>query len=98
MVTEGEYFDTLTEDELWKRYCGFLDLPLQEFMRIQEHLLLEQIEEIGDTILGKKIMGNKKPTTIADFRRLVPLTTYDNYASYFDEKREDVLVEKPYVW
>ena len=98
MVSEGEYFNTLTEDELWKRYCGFLDLSLQEFMLIQEHLLLEQLEEIGDTVIGKQIMGDTKPATVADFRRLVPLTTYDDYAPYLNEKREDVLFEKPYIW
>jgi phenylacetate-coenzyme A ligase PaaK-like adenylate-forming protein len=98
MVSEGEYFNTLTEEELWKRYCGFLDLSLQEFMQIQEHLLLEQLEEIRDTILGKKIMGGQNPATVADFRRLIPLTTYDDYKTYLSEKREDVLVEKPYAW
>jgi phenylacetate-coenzyme A ligase PaaK-like adenylate-forming protein len=98
MVTENRYFSTLNEDEKWKRYCGFLDLSIQEFMQIQEHLLLDQLEEVGGSELGKKILQNHKPTTVDDFRRLVPLTTYDDYALYLDEKREDVLVEKPYVW
>jgi len=98
VTSENEYFKSLNDDERWKRYCGFLDLSLQEFMQIQEHLLFEELEEVGNTILGKKIMNNQKPTTVADFRRLIPLTTYDDYKPYLDEKRDDVLSEKPLAW
>ena len=31
-------------DKIWKAYCGFLDLTLDEFMQIQKRLLLEQID------------------------------------------------------
>ena len=37
--------------ELWKEYCGFLDLTIEEFMAIQNRLMLEQISkgtESGD--------------------------------------------------
>ena len=98
MVSENRYFATLNEDEKWKRYCGFLDLSVQEFKQIQEHLLFEQLGEIGDTILGKKLIGDKKPTTVTEFRRLVPLTTYDDYASVLNEKRDNNLAEQPFTW
>ncbi len=32
---------------IWDRYCSFLDLPLKEFMEIQEQLLLEQIRLVA---------------------------------------------------
>ena len=35
-------------DKIWKAYCGFLDLTLDEFMLIQKRLLL------GSSFLGQK--------------------------------------------
>jgi hypothetical protein len=35
---------------------------------------------------------------VAEFRRRVRLTTYEDYAPYLNEKREDVLAEKPVAW
>ena len=84
--------------KIWQRYCGFLDLSLREFMQIQDDLLMEEIELVAGTPLGKKIMNNNKPSSIAEFRTLVPLTTYDDYAEFLNEKREDVLAEKPCCW
>lgn len=98
MVAESQYFESLNEEEKWKRYCGFLDLSLEEFMQIQERLLLDELDEVSNTELGQKILHNKKLATVDEFRRLVPLTTYDDYESYLDEKRDNVLAEQPYAW
>jgi len=98
MLSEDKYFQTLTEGELWQRYCGFLDLSIDEFMEIQNELLMGQIEQVADSTLGKKIMGNQKPKSIEEFRQMVPLTTYDDYEPYLNEQREDALAEKPYLW
>ena len=98
MLSEDKYFETLTEDELWQRYCGFLDLSIDEFMEIQEELLMDEIEQVADSTLGKKIMGNRKPKNMEEFRQIVPLTTYDDYEPYLSEQREDVLAVKPYRW
>jgi len=84
--------------EIWQKYCGFIDLSIDEFMKIQEKLLMEQIELLSRCELGKKIMGDKIPKSVEEFRKNVPLTTYEDYAPYLSEKREDVLPEKPYVW
>jgi hypothetical protein len=83
---------------LWRKYCGFLDFSLEEFMAIQKQLLLEQIELVSGSPLGKKIMGESKPSSIEEFRSFVPLTTYQDYLPYLEEKREDVLSEKPVCW
>ena len=85
-------------EKIWQRYCGFLDLSLNEFMDIQSELLMEEIDMVVDTPLGKKIMRNQKPATIEEFRKMVPLTTYDDYAEFLNSKREDVLAEKVYRW
>lgn len=98
MLSEDKYFQDLTEDELWQRYCGFLDLSIDEWMDIQKELLTDEIELVADSILGKKIMGNQKPKSIDEFRRTVPLTTYDDYEPYLDEQRDDALAVKPYFW
>lgn len=98
MITKDELFKTWNQERIWQKFCGFFDLSLQEFMEIQEDLLLEEIELVADSTLGKKLMSKKKPATVAEFRRLVPLTTYEDYASYFNEKNDRVLAEKPYCW
>jgi len=82
----------------WQRYCGFLDLTVAEFMRIQERLLLEQVRLAYNSVLGRKIIGNVMPTTLEEFRKFVPFTTYDDYAPFLLEKNEDALPEKPVTW
>ena len=97
-ITEHKYFQTLSKEQLWQRYCGFFDLSLKEFMEIQGCLLLEQIDLVVDSTLGKKIMQGARPKTVEEFRRLVPLTTYEDYRPYFRAQQEDVLAEKPRFW
>jgi hypothetical protein len=97
MITKDNLFETGDRERIWQKYCGFFDLSLQEFMEIQEQLLMEQIELVNKSPLAKKLMP-KKPTDMAEFRKLVPLTTYDDYAAYLDGKNEDGLAAKPYVW
>jgi len=95
MLSEDKYFRELTKAELWQRYCGFLDLSIDEFMDIQEELLMDEIDRVADSPLGRKIMGNQRPKSVEEFRRIVPLTTYDDYEPYLSERREDILGEKP---
>ena len=98
MLSEDKYFKTLTKDELWERYCGFLDLSIDEFMEIQKELLMDEIERVADSTLGKKIMSNQKPKSVEEFRNVVPLTTYDDYEPYLSQKQDDALAIKPYLW
>jgi hypothetical protein len=97
MTKKDELFETGDHERIWQKYCGFLDLSLEEFMEIQEQLLMEQIELVCDSPLAKKFMP-KKPKDISEFRQLVPLTTYEDYADYLDNKNEDVLPAKPEYW
>jgi len=98
MPTTTELLRQGRRDEVWNKYCGFLDLSLEEFMEIQERLLMEQLQLVGRSKLGHILMGDDPPQDVEEFRRRVPLTTYEDYAPYLDEKREDVLVEKPVAW
>jgi len=98
MLPEDKYFATKDEKMLWERYCGFFNLSLEEFMSIQRRLLVEQIGLVSNSFLGKKIMNHNTPRDIGEFRKKIPLTTYEDYEPYLSQQREDVLVEKPYYW
>ena len=92
LLREGRY------EEVWQKCCGFIDLYLEDFMAIQRRLLLEQIELLNNCELGRTVMRGAAPTTVEEFRKQVPLTTYADYAPYLLEKREDVLPAKPLLW
>ncbi|MGD0726968.1 MAG: GH3 auxin-responsive promoter family protein [Spirochaetia bacterium] len=98
MLPEDVYFKTLDSEELWKRYCGFLDLTVEDFVQIQRSLLAEELSLVADSTLGRKILGARAPLTIEEFRQSVPFTTYSDYEPYLGEKRENALAAKPAVW
>jgi len=86
------------DEEAWQRCCGFIDLSLEDFMRIQRRLLSEQLELLKRCELGRYIMNGATPRNLEEFREQVPLTTYDDYAPYLLEQREDALPDKPALW
>ena len=98
MIPREDLLHNFDRPTLWRKYCGFLDLSTEEFMAIQGQLLLEQIELVSNSSLARKIVGERKPSSIEEFRDIVPITTYKDYLPYLEEKREDVLSEKPFCW
>ena len=98
MTTMVELLRQGRRDEIWKKYCGFADLSVQEFMEIQKELLAEQLQLLGRCELGQKLLGGKVPASMDEFRQNVPFTKYKDYIPYLPEKREDVLPEKASVW
>ncbi len=98
MATATELLRQGRKGQIWTKYCGFLDLSIDEFMKIQERLLLEQIELLSKTESGKRFLGEKPPETVAEFRQTVPITCYEDYEQFFDEKREDIKYEGAYLW
>lgn len=90
--------ETQPHDVIWNAYCGFLDLSIDQYMAIQNRLMLEQIGLWSASELGKSILKGKKPTTIEEFRAMVPLTTYDDYADILLQKRAESLPENPIIW
>lgn len=85
-------------DRNWLKYCGFLDLSIDQFMSIQESLLRQQIDCVAHSRLGQKIMGRNIPRNIAEFRRMVPLTRYADYLPELEQRDESSLTGKPYTW
>ncbi len=86
------------KEELWQMCCGFMDLNLEQFMAIQRRLMAEQIELLKGCSLGRKLMGGAMPSSIDEFRAVVPLTTYDDYIPELVEKREETLPLPPALW
>jgi len=84
-------------EELWQMCCGYLKLSLDQFMAIQESLLLEQIALMNKSPLGKKFLPIK-PQTVQEFRKMVPLTTYRDYLAELMEKKEETLPAKTAQW
>ncbi|MBR4411844.1 MAG: GH3 auxin-responsive promoter family protein [Firmicutes bacterium] len=84
--------------EIWDEYCGFLDLNINEYMQIQKRLLAEQIELYSRSGLGQKIMHGEKPSSVEEFRRNIPLTTYEDYADVLLMQKKEMLPGDPVVW
>ncbi|MEE9201567.1 MAG: GH3 auxin-responsive promoter family protein [Dehalococcoidia bacterium] len=98
MVTTQKLANPQEESPVWHKYCGHLDLSLKEFMAIQEGLLLEELDMIGRSEVGRKFLGKARPRSVDEFRERVPLTSYSDYLPLLGERREDVLPQKPRVW
>ena len=91
-VVKSEY------DRVWQKYCGFLDLDLPQFMSIQESLLLQQLEKVANCTLGRRLIGNRTPVSVEEYRHQVRLTTYEDYLPELDRGDGSALPEKPHVW
>ena len=87
-----------SKEEIWEEYCGFLTLSTEEFMAIQKRLLTEQMELWCNSALGQSILKGKVPTTIEEFRTMVPLTTYEDYAPILLSKQTKALPGEPVLW
>ncbi len=72
-----------------------LDKVSKNPVEVQEKTLLKIMEKNKNTEYGKKI-GFKDVHSVEDFQRIVPLTTYDDYADYVERmiEGEDNLMMK----
>jgi hypothetical protein len=98
MSNLAELFKEGKHAELWQRCCGFIDLSIDEFMTIQNQLLLEQLDLFKKCELGKNIMGGLTPRNVNEFRELVPLTTYEDYAPFLLKRNMKGLPKRPILW
>lgn len=89
---------TISSKEIWQEYCGFLDLSIDEYMYIQERLLKEQIQLLSKCELGQRFLKGQMPQNSDEFRRMVPLTAYEDYADILLMKQADKLPSPPVVW
>ncbi len=98
MLHFEEKLKTETPAQIWDEYCGFLDLSLTEYMDIQKRLLTEQIDLLSKCGLGQRFFKGQVPKTVDEFRKMVPLTKYEDYADILLLKRGDMLPAPPVVW
>lgn len=84
--------------EIWRRYCGFLDLGMEEFMAVQRRLLEEQLPRLASCELGRAIMKGAAPRSLEEFREKVPFTTYRDYTRFLSSRAEEALPQKPFTW
>ena len=92
LLTQGKY------EELWQLCAGFIDLDVEQFMNIQKRLLLEQINLLNNSVLGKRITRGAVLDSVEEFRKKVPLTTYADYCPELLERNESALPVKPLQW
>ena len=85
-------------NEIWQQYCGFLDLSMDGYMKIQRRLMEEQIQLWSNCGLGQSILKGKHPRNLDEFRKMVPLTEYEDYADILLTKQPDMLPGNPVIW
>jgi hypothetical protein len=85
-------------DRVWTKYCGFLDLDMPSFMSVQESLLFQQLEKASRSPLGRKLIGERIPSSVEEYRRQVRLTEYKDYLPELECGDDAVLPQKPHVW
>ena len=85
-------------NEIWQQYCGFLDLSMEGYMKIQRRLMEEQIQLWSNCGLGQSILKGKHPGNLEEFRKMVPLTGYEDYADILLSKQPDMLPGNPVIW
>jgi len=94
LLTEKE----TTKINYWEKYCSFTNMDISDFKAYQEEQLLEQLKLLRKSEIGLKFLGISPVKSVPEFIERAPLTTYEDYASIFNEKREDILPQKPDFW
>ena len=56
-------------NEIWQQYCGFLDLSMNGYMKIQRRLMEEQVKLWSNCGLGQSILKGKHPQNLDEFRK-----------------------------
>ena len=97
-MTLNELLKQKKYKEIWQEYCSFVDLSLADYMEIQKRLMYEQIDTMYKCELGRRFMSGKKPETLNEYRKTVPLTTYGDYADVLSKKKTSALPSEPIIW
>lgn len=97
-MTFEKKLKSLQKEDLWKEYCGFLDLDINEYMSIQNRLMTEQIKRWSECGMGKRLLKGQKPETVEEFRKALPLTSFEDYADVLLSQDVAMLPEAPVIW
>lgn len=94
----AEKLSRQSAEQIWDEYCGFLNLELDQYMHIQNRLMEEQMQLWCNCQLGKRILDGKQPSSVEEFREMVPLTEYEDYADILLLRQADMLPAPPLTW
>lgn len=93
-----EKLKTFEKEYIWNEYCGFLDLGIDEYMYIQRRLMEEQLTAWKASGLGRELLKGADPKNTDEFRELMPLTDYSDYADILLARKSDMLPGDPIIW
>ena len=93
-----QQLSTRSKQEIWNSFCGFLEYSMEEYMEVQTRLIEEQINYWVNCEVGQSILDGQVPKSIDEFRKMVPLTTYEDYADLLLPKKAESLPTHPVVW
>ena len=82
----------------WERYCGFLDLSTPAFMEIQRRRLVETLPALAKSGIGRTFLDGHSVSSVEQLRRVAPLTSFDDYRSFFQPLMSITLPEPPIFW
>ncbi|MFQ6026365.1 MAG: GH3 auxin-responsive promoter family protein [Dehalococcoidia bacterium] len=85
-------------ETIWQKYCGFLDLSPEEFKQIQRELLLDELQTVHNSPLGRRLLRGSLPRSIDEFRKVARLTKYGDYLPDLEDGRDGALPESPHHW
>lgn len=88
----------VSKEQIWEEHLGFLGINLDQYMTIQNRLLEEQMVLWGESPLGKEILAGSTPSSIAEFRRDVPLTSYEDYADVLLNHKTEMMPAPAETW
>ena len=77
MTTARELLHEGRRHEIWQRYCGFIDLHIEEFMGIQKSLLLEQLRLLSRCEMGRRLLGDRVLSSVELDEHLVAISERD---------------------
>lgn len=92
--------DILNTDEqrVWREYCAVVQLPMQQFLEIQETLLSEQLELVAKSHWHQPFTGDNSLKSIGEFRRAVPLHQWQDYAGLLQSESSNGLAGDIHCW
>ena len=82
----------------WERYCGFLDLSMPAFMAVQRRRLVEALPALAGSGIGRTFLGGHSIASVEQLRAVAPLTSFDDYRSFFQPLMSITLPEPPIFW
>ncbi len=92
--------DIINADQrrMWREYCGVVQLPMQQFLDIQNTLLSEQLELLAKSHSYSPFLAGRLPKSTEEFRRAVPLHRWQDYAALMHSESQNGSKSEVHCW